>query len=136
MKKLTVILCASSLALPCIAAQPAREGLWEYTTRMEMPGLPNQPMSQRICLSAKDMEEGPMPKDDKCKLKNYKLTGNTASWQMECQGDNKMSGEGKITFTSDTSYAGETRMQIQVKGQPPMEMHQKFSAKRLGDCKK
>jgi len=130
-------LACSAISLPAQAGpQPAREGLWEYTTQMEMPGMPAHPMTTRVCLSAKDMEEGPMPKDDNCKLKDYKLSGNTANWKMECKGEESMTGEGKISFQGDSAYNGETRMRIQMKGEAPMETRQKFSARRLGDCKK
>lgn len=135
MKKIAIILLACPLAQPALAAQPAQEGLWEYSVQMEMPGMPSHPMTHRVCLSSKEMEEGPVPKDQNCKVMNYKLSGQTATWQMECQGPDKVSGEGRITFQSNSAYQGETRMRIQPKGEAPMEMKQKFSAKRLGNCK-
>ncbi|MCE1170154.1 MAG: DUF3617 domain-containing protein [Azovibrio sp.] len=138
MKKILLTLLGLGFTLPTFAAQPAKAGLWEYSFRMEMPGMPTQPMTHKVCQSAQDMEASPVPQDDHCKLKNYKLSGNTATWQVECQGEagEKMSGEGSVTFQNDSAYSGETRMRIQAKGQPAMEMKQKFSAKRVGDCKK
>lgn len=135
MKKIAFIILAGSLAQSTLAAQPAQAGLWEYRVQMEMPGMPSHPMTHRVCLSGKDMEEGPVPKDQNCKVMNYKLSGQTATWQMECQGPDKMSGEGQITFQGTTAYQGESRMRIQPKGEAPMEMKQKFSAKRVGECK-
>lgn len=135
MKKTTLFLLTTILAQTTLAAPPAQEGLWEYTMQMEMPGMPSHPITHRACLSSKEMEEGPVPKDKQCSTRNYKLSGQTATWQMECQGPDKVSGEGKITFQSNTAYQGETRMRIEPKGEAPMEMKQKFSAKRIGNCK-
>lgn len=136
MKKSVILIALATLAQqPALASQPAQEGLWEYTTQMDMPGIPTQPMTHRACLSRQDMETGPVPKDQNCQVKNYKLSGQTATWQMECQGPDRVSGEGRITFKGNSAYDGETRMRIQPRGEAPMEMKQRFSARRLGDCK-
>lgn len=132
---LFIAVCATLLPSLALAEQPIQEGLWEYTTQMHMPGLPAQAMTQRICLQRQDIEAGPVPKDPQCQIKNYKLSGQTATWQIECQGPDKMSGEGRITFKGNNAYEGESRMRIQPRGAAPMEMQQRFSARRIGNCK-
>lgn len=128
-------LCLSSLSH---AQTQTRPGLWEYTNQMQMPGIPSQPMTQRVCLSAKDLEKSPVPaqQDDSCQIKNYQLTGKTATWKIECQGETRMTGEGSISFQSDKAYQGTTHMRIEQKGEAPMVMQQKFSARWVGECRK
>ncbi|OHC61151.1 MAG: hypothetical protein A2040_08265 [Rhodocyclales bacterium GWA2_65_19] len=133
----TVALALFAATLAVQAAPNMQAGLWEVTTKMDMPGLPAG-MGQttvRQCVRPADLEDPKktIPQDDKCQVKDYRLQGNTASWRIECKGKGAMTGSGTITYGGN-SYSGTTKMSIKEGGQS-MNMAQTFSAKRIGDCK-
>ncbi|MBU0751408.1 MAG: DUF3617 domain-containing protein [Gammaproteobacteria bacterium] len=131
---LATLAAASGLAQAAPVMQP---GMWEITTRMEMPGMPagmGQHVTQ-ICYRASDVQDvsRTVPKDKNCEVKDYKLSGNTASWRMECRGETAMSGSGTFTYAGN-SYSGTTKFTMKQGGQT-MNMTQTYSARRVGDCK-
>jgi hypothetical protein len=138
-----LMLAAALVAVHSHAAAPnMQDGLWEITMKMELPGMPAGPKPQTVqqCITKKDLEDprkttpGNDPKDDRCQVTDYKMQGNTATWNMACKGEGAMSGSGTITY-SGTSYTGTNRMTVTHGGQPQsMTMH--YSGRRLGDCKK
>ena len=133
--------CAALCALGARAASPDMQpGMWEITTRMEMPGMPVAvpPQLVRHCYTKKDLEDGknavPSNKQDpNCRIKDYALKGNTATWSMECTGENAMSGTGTMTFAA-SSYSGSMKTRIKQGGQT-MDMMQSWTGRRVGDCK-
>jgi len=129
-----VLVAASGLAQAAPVIQP---GLWEISTRMEMPGLPagaGQHVTQ-ICYRPGDVQDASktVPKDKNCEVKDYQLTGNTASWRMECRGETEMTGTGTFTYAGN-SYSGTTKFAMKQGGRT-MNMTQSYSARRIGDCK-
>jgi hypothetical protein len=133
---MTRLLSALYLALPAAALADTmmQPGLWEITTRMEMPGMPKmQPMKVNQCISPAEAAktESTLPKDNTCQLKNHSVTGNTVRWSVACkQGGEAMSGDGEMTYKG-TSYDGTMRMKARG-----MDMTYRYSGKRIGDCKK
>lgn len=129
---------------PAHAASPnMRDGLWEVTTKMEMTGKSGVAMPQqtvRNCLTKKDVENprgsapGTAGKDNRCKMTDYKLQGNTATWKMACEGKGAMTGSGSITYNGD-SYTGSQTMAMSQGGQA-MNMKMNYSGRRIGDCPK
>jgi hypothetical protein len=132
-----------------IAAQgqgPRRDGNWQVTMEMEMPGMPQgmPPMTMTQCVTKEEAADpskaiprnpngrGAMPPD--CKVSDYKTVGNKVSWSMKCEGQNPMTGSGEFTYTGDT-YTGVMKMNMERNGQP-MAMTMKYTGKRLGDCTK
>ena len=123
------------------AAPNMKEGLWEITMKMEMPGMPAgmPPQVLQQCLTKKDLEDPRKtapgdPGDSRCQMTDYKLLGNTATWSMACKGEGAMSGVGSITY-SGTSYTGTNRMTMTEGGNTQtMTMH--YSGRHLGECKK
>jgi hypothetical protein len=125
---------------------PRRDGNWEVTMEIEMPGMPQRmpAMTSTQCVSkeeaadpSKMMSQGSggasaLPPD--CKVSDMKTAGNTTSWSMKCDGDNAMSGTGELTYAGDT-YRGAMKMNIERGGQP-MAVTMTYSGKRLGDCTK
>jgi uncharacterized protein DUF3617 len=135
------IVATAVLAFQAQAAPNMKEGLWEITTKMEMPGLPANvpPQTTRRCVTKKDLADsektppGAEMRDGRCKLTDYKLQGNTASWKMACEGENAMSGTGTITY-SGTSYSG-TQVVSMKQGGQTQNMTLQFAGKHLGECK-
>ncbi|MBN2644566.1 MAG: DUF3617 family protein [Desulfuromonadaceae bacterium] len=95
-----------------VSAGPAeamnmKEGQWQLTTRMEIPGMPFPvpPMTFTQCLT----EDNMVPQDDQqdqgsCTITDQRTVGNTYSYTMVCNSDGQRT-EGKGSFT----YEG-TRM--------------------------
>jgi hypothetical protein len=135
-------LLAAALSLgPAHAAAPnMREGMWEITTKMEMPGKSDVAMPQQIvrhCVTRKDLDDPRRTTpaaDSRCKMADYKLQGNTATWKMACEGQAGMTGTGTITYGGD-SYSGNQTMAMKQSGQV-MNLKMNFSGRRVGDCPK
>lgn len=130
----TVLLAGIWLLLPSTlpAAETMKPGLWEITTRMEMPGMPFQPPPQtmRHCYTEQEVKEEPVPKGNDCKITDLKTSGNKTSWKIECKGEMAGKGEGEMTYLGDSAYEGKSRMQTQG-----MTMTSSYKGKRIGECK-
>lgn len=116
---------------------PRRDGKWETTMRMEMPGLPIKlPAVKTVtCVTKEDAEnpEKSVPsasREGSCKVSDYQIDGQTVTWKFKCEGKNPSTGEGTLTYT-ENAYDGE--LIVDTDGQ---EMTMKMSGKRLGDCEK
>lgn len=140
----TCLLAAATLSGGAHAAAPnMKEGLWEITMKMDMPGMPAgmKPQVVQQCFTKKDLEDprktapsGGDPKDNRCQMTDYKVQGNTATWAMACKGEDAMTGSGTATY-SGTSYSGTNKMTMKRSGQAQtMTMH--YSGRHLGECKK
>ena len=128
------------LPVPVFAAGGMQPGLWEVTTRMEMTGMPIQMPAQTVrhCYTREDVEKGertvPRSDDKDCKIKDYKLRGNTASWSIVCTGQNAMSGTGTMTV-NPTSFSGKSTFKMRGNGDA-IDAVSHMSGKRIGDCKR
>jgi hypothetical protein len=139
-------LALSGMLSGTLAAQgagPRRDGNWQVTIEMEMPGMPQRmpPSTVTQCLTKADVADpmksmpqsqgrGAMPKS--CKVTDYKTVGNTVTWSMACEGENAMTAVSEFVYTNDT-YVGTMKMNMQRGGQTSV-MSMKYSGKRLGDC--
>ena len=126
-----------ALSVSALAQSARRDGRWEVTTQMEMPGMPMIPAMTAIQCITKEQAEDPqrsVPQGrgapNNCKVLDYKATGNKVTWSMKCEGPEAMSGTGEITYGENT-YDGVMKMERQ--GQTMM---MKYAGKRLGDCPK
>jgi len=141
-KTLTFTLVGSLMLVAVAHAAPGQmqPGLWEITTRMEMPGMPMTMPAQikKHCYTKQDVESGirtaPRADDKNCVIKNYKVKGNTASWDVACTGKDGFTGSAVATTTS-TSYSGQMKMKMKHDGET-METTHLWIGKRVGDCKK
>ena len=138
------LLSAALVSAPAPAAAPnMKDGLWEITVKMDMPGMPAgmKPQVVQQCFTKKDLEDprktapsGGGPTDNRCQMTDYRMQGNGATWNMACKGEEAMTGSGSITY-SGTSYSGTNKMTMKRGGQAQsMTMH--YSGRRLGECKK
>src|SRR6185503_18050230 len=106
-----------------------KEGMYEYKMEMDMgaiPGLPagmgKQSHTFNHCVTKKDIEEGGFGKNkdskmpENCEVKNMKVSGNNASYTMECKGENAMKSDVKMTFVSD-GFDMDQKMQMTRGGQ-------------------
>jgi hypothetical protein len=112
-----------------------REGKWESTMEMKMEGMsfPIPPVKTTQCITKDDLI--PKGKDqNKCKVKNQKITGNTVTWSMECEDrGTKTESQGEITYTGE-GYHGTMRMKSVDKSGQTMVATGKMSGRRIGAC--
>lgn len=117
-----------------------QEGNWETTVEMKLEGLPfpMPPMTYKNteCLTKKDMVPNTASKDQKCEVKDQKITANKVTWKIHCKDKNGVTdGDGEIVYTG-TSYQGSMRMKTTDKGGETMTSNIKLMGKRLGVCAK
>ncbi len=138
-KKIMLSLClAFALVLSGIAfagSPNMKEGLWEITVTMNMPGVPMQmpPQVKTQCMTKDDLipQKGPVERCNGCKIIETKTKGDTVLWIEECASpDGTVRAEGKITYFGD-SLNGKVKIT-----QNDMLMWQEISGKWVGDCKK
>lgn len=116
------------------AAPGMKEGLWEITTTMEMPGMPFQPPPTTMthCYTKADLKDkkGIVPKQEgDCKITDLKQSASRVTWKVVCSGENKGTGEGEIVFKGATAYEGTMKLDMQG-----MKATTRYKAKRIGDC--
>jgi hypothetical protein len=137
----TPLLAAALFAAAAHAQAPnMKEGLWEITSRMDMPGMPAgmPPQTVRQCLTRKDIDNPQRmaptgQQDNRCQVSDYRLQGNTATWNWSCKGGEEVSGSGSMTF-SGASYTGVTKVTMRQGGKAQtMTMH--FDGRHVGACK-
>jgi len=143
MRLATSLLAAALFSAHVYAAAPnMKEGLWEITTKMEVPGMPAgiPPQVMQRCFTKKDLEDprktmaGRESQDSRCQVTDHKVQGNTATWNFACKGEDAMTGSGTATY-GGTSYTSTNKMTTQHGGQAQtMTMH--YSGRHLGACKK
>jgi hypothetical protein len=122
------------------AAPDMKEGLWEITVTVEMPGLPAGMPAQRIeqCVTQKDLEDprriapGARSEDGKCRVTSRQQRGDTLTWDWSCEGPEAASGTSTMTF-SGTTYSGTNQMSMKQGGQVHA-MTMRYSGKHIGAC--
>ena len=142
-KRIAIALSLSVFASTAWAgAANMKEGLWEITSRTEVPGMPagmKMPgMTLQHCFTSDEISRNQAIKPDKqsdCKMTNMQQSGNAMSWTMECSGKHASRIEGKGVFNGDNYSVTNTIRFLngRMKGQA---MATNVSAKRLGGCKK
>ena len=146
MKVRALVLCAVALGVSIsVLAQARRDGKWEVTMEMDMPGMPMkmQPFTTTQCVTkeqaeAKDVQKmfpqgrgGRGGENPNCSYSDQKIEANRVSWKMACGGANPMTGSGEMTFGENT-YNGTVSMDMTGRG----TMTMKYSGKRVGECDK
>lgn len=118
------------LPLTCSAIE-MRDGLWELTTTMNMPGMKMPPQKVKHCYTKEDVkDQKKMVNTNKdCTVTELNTIGNRVSWKMKCSGKSPGTFSGETTFSAD-SY--DSIMNMQSQG---MSMNMKVKGKRIGACK-
>lgn len=123
-----------------------KEGLYEYKMEMDMgnvpgmpPGMGRQTQTMQNCVTAQDIEKGALGRgkekgSENCQVRDVKMSGNTATYVMECKGDTPMRVDSRMTF-ADNGFTMDNDMQMTQGGQK-MNMKQKIQARHIGACKK
>lgn len=87
----TLLVLAVIPPLTAYADNPAmKSGLWEYTMKMEMPGMPGAmpPTVTQRCLTQTEIDRGDQfgkDKQDDCKIQNLKQSATRASYDLACK---------------------------------------------------
>jgi Protein of unknown function (DUF3617) len=123
------------VALSCIsvfASNEMREGKWEITSSVEMPGMPYKipPTVVSHCYTKEDVnDQKKVIADNKdCTVTDMKKSGNKVTWKMQCTGKRKGTFSGETIFGKDFY---ESTMNMQSEGR---NMTTKSKARRIGDC--
>jgi hypothetical protein len=137
-KKIAILVFVISLFLFSCSLQKGpnmKEGLWEITMRMEVPGMPVQmsPQTYTQCLTQK--EAVPQPRQGEpgqgCTIVNKDIKGDTVSWRVECKtNEGTAVSDGRITYKGDT-FEGVIQMT-----QGDMKATQQLSGRWIGKCDK
>lgn len=128
---MAVVLMLMFLPLTCAAAVEMRDGMWELTTTMDVPGMKMPPQKMKHCYTKEDVkDQKKMVNTNKdCTVTELNTIGNKVSWKMKCTGKNPGSFSGESTFAGD-SYVSIMKMQSQG-----MAMDMNVKGKRIGTCK-
>ncbi len=156
MRKVTLPLLACGLALSLAAAADSpfqafhgkmKPGLYEYRMEMDMGALPGMPPGMgkqthtfQHCLSSEDIQNGEMGRSNRgsgtpknCEVKNFHMSGNTATYQLVCKGGPDMVADNRITFTGN-GYRMDMKTDMNEGGQT-IHMKQHMEGRYLGPCK-
>jgi hypothetical protein len=134
MKKLVISMLAALLVpAAAFAAEGMRDGLWQVTTQMEMPGMPMKmpPTVMKHCYTKNDVTDQKkiISNDKNCTVTDLKTSGTKVTWKMKCTGENAATMTGETVFGKD-SYS--SLMKMNSNGQ---KMIMKVQGTRLGNCK-
>lgn len=140
------------------AAESVREGKWEFTSEMQMEGMPQMPalppgvklppgvsvstrgnsMHSTVvkCITKDDLVPASDQKaDNKCKTTRMERRGNTINWTTVCNDNGmKITGDGVATYTGEVMDSTMT-MTSQGQGQSTRQVV-KTKGKYLGVCSK
>lgn len=156
MSKNLLLAACLAIASPVALAGPfdqmkgkVKEGQYETKMVMDMSGVPGMPKGMGTqttsfshCVTADDIEKGKVARGggkdgkapDNCEVKDFRMSGNTASYTMVCKGGPDMTADTKMTFV-DNGYNMDMKMAMNQGGQV-MNMTQRMESRHVGPCKK
>jgi len=133
MKRLVAIAVAL-LPLAALAADGMKPGMYAYTVKMEMPGMPfaMPPQNFERCVTQADVDKGKQydnqsDRGSDCEIKNLKQSAGKTTFDLACK--DGTTGKAEYTATGD----GMTGKTVMTRDGTPMTMA--MTAKRSGDCK-
>jgi len=137
-KSIFLITMITLLFAAAAFAQPSgyKEGLWEITNIMDIPGMPkemNKPMKYTFCMTKDNAIPQPKEKgEQQCRVTDQRIQGSTVNWTMTCK-DGTVS-TGKMTYAKN-SFSGSQTTTTKQGGQK-MTIKTTTNGKYLGPCKK
>jgi hypothetical protein len=94
-------------------------------------------MNIKHCVTPQDVEKGSLGKNTEmpkgCAIKDFRMSGNTASYKVTCRGEHEMDADNSISFASD-GYRLVSKVQMVADGQR-ITSSSTTDAKYLGACK-
>ena len=147
--------CCALAAATAFAAGPfdqfrgkMKPGMYEMKMDMDMgavpgmpPGMGKQSHTIQHCVTQEDLDKGAFSRgrdgkgpSESCEVKNMKVSGNTATYVMECSKP-KMTADNRITFNGD-GYSMDMKMSMDQGGGRMMNMNQHIESKLIGPCSK
>lgn len=150
-----VFIVLLALSAPLFAQAGPKEGKWEYTTEMDVPGMPQMPKlpdNVKLPAGVQMPKMGPngmlstftqcvskgdwIPREQKgaeqCKVTRQEQSGNTMKWETVCttpQG--QVTGQGVATY-QDTSM--QATMKMSATGREGFAMTTRIKGRYLGAC--
>jgi len=117
---------------------PVEPGLWEMTSTMNMPMLPQpQTHSMTECIDQGEIsmdDVGTQDMDPNCTFGVAQVDGNTMSWSFDCPVEGGGTSHGEWQATSHGNRVeGSGKITMAMQGQA-MEMNMTWQGKRVGDC--
>lgn len=138
---LIAVLAGAALlsSAPLYAAPNIKDGMWEITGKLDMPGMPQNlpPAKHTQCLTGKDAVPHKPEKEQDCKAINVKQQGDGISWSVSCR-----SAEGTMESSGQANYRGESMdgaMSMNLRdasGKEIMKVSYRISGRRIGECAK
>jgi hypothetical protein len=150
--KTAVVIVAAFAASAAFAESPAdamkgkmKPGLYAYKMEMDMgqvpgmpPGMGKQTMNMQHCVTPQDIERGQVGKgrdgkaNSNCEMKDFKMSGNTATYRMVCTGQGAMTADTRIAFVPDGFNM--TMKMAMDQGGRKMNMTQNMEGRYVGPC--
>ena len=135
-KMICIVLFLISLLLFSCTVQKGpnmKEGLWEITVKMDIPGMPVQmpPRTSTQCLTPKEAVPKPKEENNTCEIVKKDIKGDTVSWSVECK-----TKEGIAVSDGTITYKGEAFEGVITMKQRDMKAIQHLSGRWIGQCKK
>lgn len=127
-----------SLILGLLAAPALADEQWEITTAVEMSGMPMAmsmpPTTTKVCVPPGEQSREKLVSsgDKNCKVSNFRTTGNSSSFHIECGPPSNMSGDGQVSW-SGNSYKGGLTARTSMEGQT-MNMKITYAGRKTGAC--
>jgi len=135
---LIIVTMLTASAAACADSIPIQPGLWEMTSTMAMPMLPQPQVNTMTECMNKDYlsldEVGSGDMDPACRFETAQLDDSRVSWSFECpmEGGGKSRGTWEATSHGDR-VEGHGNVTVDMQGQS-MEMTMQWTGKRIGDC--
>jgi hypothetical protein len=110
-----------------------KQGKYEITSKMEMPGMSMPAKTVTQCLT----QENPIPdksvKNQDCEIVDMQEKGNTVTWTMTCtQQGQKVITTGEMAY-AENAFTGKMTMNMGSQG-GNMTIKTQITGKRIGSC--
>lgn len=133
-KIIVALLIVFTMVSLSFAGPDMKEGKWEITMKMEMPGMPMEmpPFTHTQCLTQKDFVPDSSQQQQQspdCEKVNVKTSGNTVTWSTKCN-----SGNGDAMGSGSITYSGKTFNGTMKVKQGAMVMTTHMKGKYIGKC--